>query len=78
MRARNHCVSAYVIKVAYSRWTEALSCISSLITCFCFPAYALAELVDNALSATVKNTGVRTIEIRMVGSADAYYLFSFA
>eukprot|EP00064_Thunnus_orientalis_P020276 superscaffoldBa00005492_g20410 len=27
--------------------------------------YALAELIDNALSATAKNTGVRTIEIRM-------------
>ncbi|XP_041669766.1 structural maintenance of chromosomes flexible hinge domain-containing protein 1 [Cheilinus undulatus] len=30
-----------------------------------FP-YALAELVDNALSATVKNKGPRTIEIRML------------
>ncbi|XP_044195403.1 structural maintenance of chromosomes flexible hinge domain-containing protein 1 isoform X1 [Thunnus albacares] len=28
--------------------------------------YALAELIDNALSATAKNTGVRTIEIRML------------
>ncbi|XP_019127178.2 structural maintenance of chromosomes flexible hinge domain-containing protein 1 isoform X1 [Larimichthys crocea] len=28
--------------------------------------YALAELIDNALSATAKNTGVRTIEIRMM------------
>lgn len=39
-----------------------------------FPAYALAELIDNALSATAKNTGVRTIEIRMVGPAVAYQL----
>ncbi|XP_041817440.1 structural maintenance of chromosomes flexible hinge domain-containing protein 1 [Chelmon rostratus] len=29
-------------------------------------AYALAELIDNALSATAKNTGQRTIEIRML------------
>ncbi|XP_042366251.1 structural maintenance of chromosomes flexible hinge domain-containing protein 1 [Plectropomus leopardus] len=28
--------------------------------------YALAELIDNALSATAKNTGARTIEIQMV------------
>ncbi|TNN65822.1 Structural maintenance of chromosomes flexible hinge domain-containing protein 1 [Liparis tanakae] len=28
--------------------------------------YALAELIDNSLSATAKNTGMRTIEIRMV------------
>ncbi|XP_044033095.1 structural maintenance of chromosomes flexible hinge domain-containing protein 1 isoform X2 [Siniperca chuatsi] len=28
--------------------------------------YALAELIDNALSATAKNTGMRTIEIRML------------
>ncbi|XP_071341029.1 structural maintenance of chromosomes flexible hinge domain-containing protein 1 isoform X2 [Trachinotus anak] len=28
--------------------------------------YALAELIDNALSATAKNTGTRTIEIRML------------
>lgn len=28
--------------------------------------YALADLVDNALSATAKNTGARTIEIRML------------
>ncbi|XP_075936473.1 structural maintenance of chromosomes flexible hinge domain-containing protein 1 isoform X2 [Anarhichas minor] len=28
--------------------------------------YALAELMDNSLSATAKNTGLRTIEIRMV------------
>uniref|UniRef100_A0A7N8XFT7 Structural maintenance of chromosomes flexible hinge domain containing 1 n=1 Tax=Mastacembelus armatus TaxID=205130 RepID=A0A7N8XFT7_9TELE len=28
--------------------------------------YALAELVDNALSATAKNTGMRSIEIRML------------
>ncbi|XP_068566073.1 structural maintenance of chromosomes flexible hinge domain-containing protein 1 isoform X2 [Cebidichthys violaceus] len=28
--------------------------------------YALAELIDNSLSATAKNTGSRTIEIRMV------------
>ncbi|KAM7369792.1 hypothetical protein PAMP_011083 [Pampus punctatissimus] len=28
--------------------------------------YALAELIDNALSATAKNAGVRTIEIRMI------------
>ncbi|KAM7390298.1 hypothetical protein PAMA_008462 [Pampus argenteus] len=28
--------------------------------------YALAELIDNALSATAKNAGVRTIEIRMM------------
>lgn len=33
-----------------------------------FPAYSLAELIDNALSATAKNQGVRKIEIRMVGS----------
>ncbi|CAK6970217.1 structural maintenance of chromosomes flexible hinge domain-containing protein 1 isoform X2 [Scomber scombrus] len=30
-----------------------------------FP-YALAELIDNSLSATAKNPGVRTIEIRML------------
>ncbi|XP_033494631.2 structural maintenance of chromosomes flexible hinge domain-containing protein 1 [Epinephelus lanceolatus] len=29
-------------------------------------SYALAELIDNSLSATAKNTGVRTIEIRMM------------
>uniref|UniRef100_A0A8C3APY0 Structural maintenance of chromosomes flexible hinge domain containing 1 n=1 Tax=Cyclopterus lumpus TaxID=8103 RepID=A0A8C3APY0_CYCLU len=29
-------------------------------------AYALAELIDNSLSATSKNTGMRTIEIQMV------------
>ncbi|KAM6971565.1 structural maintenance of chromosomes flexible hinge domain-containing protein 1 [Tautogolabrus adspersus] len=29
-------------------------------------SYALAELIDNALSATVKNTGARSIEIRML------------
>ncbi|XP_059182783.1 structural maintenance of chromosomes flexible hinge domain-containing protein 1 isoform X2 [Centropristis striata] len=29
-------------------------------------AYALAELIDNSLSATVRNTGVRTIEIQMM------------
>uniref|UniRef100_A0A8C4HPB8 Structural maintenance of chromosomes flexible hinge domain containing 1 n=1 Tax=Dicentrarchus labrax TaxID=13489 RepID=A0A8C4HPB8_DICLA len=29
-------------------------------------SYALAELVDNALSATAKNPGMRTIEIRML------------
>uniref|UniRef100_UPI0037E73A68 structural maintenance of chromosomes flexible hinge domain-containing protein 1 n=1 Tax=Semicossyphus pulcher TaxID=241346 RepID=UPI0037E73A68 len=29
-------------------------------------SYALAELIDNALSANAKNTGVRTIEIRMM------------
>ncbi|KAK2859596.1 hypothetical protein Q5P01_004216 [Channa striata] len=29
-------------------------------------AYALAELIDNSLSATAKNTATRTIEIRMV------------
>lgn len=34
-----------------------------------FPAYALAELVDNCLSATSLNSGMRTIEIRMVGYA---------
>lgn len=28
--------------------------------------YALAELIDNSLSATAKNTGLRTIEIRML------------
>ncbi|XP_072566865.1 structural maintenance of chromosomes flexible hinge domain-containing protein 1 isoform X1 [Paramormyrops kingsleyae] len=28
--------------------------------------YAFAELIDNALSATVKNTGVRNIEIRLL------------
>ncbi|XP_054478573.1 structural maintenance of chromosomes flexible hinge domain-containing protein 1 [Anoplopoma fimbria] len=28
--------------------------------------YAFAELIDNSLSATARNTGVRTIEIRMV------------
>ncbi|XP_070783878.1 structural maintenance of chromosomes flexible hinge domain-containing protein 1 [Enoplosus armatus] len=28
--------------------------------------YALAELIDNCLSATAKNTGMRTIEIRML------------
>ncbi|XP_029313476.1 structural maintenance of chromosomes flexible hinge domain-containing protein 1 [Cottoperca gobio] len=28
--------------------------------------FALAELIDNSLSATAKNTGVRTIEIRMI------------
>ncbi|KAG7523924.1 structural maintenance of chromosomes flexible hinge domain-containing protein 1 [Solea senegalensis] len=28
--------------------------------------YALAELIDNALSATAKNTGMRSIEIRML------------
>ncbi|KAK9527625.1 hypothetical protein VZT92_014171 [Zoarces viviparus] len=28
--------------------------------------YALAELMDNSLSATAKNTGLRTIEIRLV------------
>lgn len=33
-----------------------------------FLAYAIAELIDNALSATVKNTGVRTVEIQMVCS----------
>lgn len=32
-----------------------------------FLACALAELVDNALSATAKNTGLREIEIRVVG-----------
>ena len=30
------------------------------------PAYALAELIDNALSATAHNKGERTIEIRLV------------
>lgn len=41
------------------------------IWCFylTFPACALAELVDNALSATAKNTDVRRIEIRMVSYA---------
>lgn len=34
-----------------------------------FSACALAELVDNALSATAKNTEVKSIEIRLVGSA---------
>ncbi|MEQ2185714.1 hypothetical protein GOODEAATRI_021125, partial [Goodea atripinnis] len=34
---------------------------------------ALAELVDNALSATAKNTGGRTIEIQLVGSLYACY-----
>uniref|UniRef100_G3NJK2 Structural maintenance of chromosomes flexible hinge domain containing 1 n=1 Tax=Gasterosteus aculeatus aculeatus TaxID=481459 RepID=G3NJK2_GASAC len=29
-------------------------------------AYALAELIDNSLSATAKNPGARTVEIRMV------------
>ncbi|XP_037311851.2 structural maintenance of chromosomes flexible hinge domain-containing protein 1 [Pungitius pungitius] len=29
-------------------------------------AYALAELIDNSLSATARNPGVRTVEIRMV------------
>lgn len=35
------------------------------------PAYPLAELIDNSLSATAKNTGTRIIEIRMVGSETA-------
>lgn len=39
-----------------------------------FPVYAIAELIDNALSATAKNTGVRTIEIRMVCSTATYQL----
>lgn len=36
-------------------------------------ACSLAELVDNALSATAKNTGVRTIEIRLVGALFGCY-----
>ena len=31
-----------------------------------FSAYAFAELIDNALTATVENSGKREIEIRLV------------
>lgn len=31
-----------------------------------FPAFALAELIDNSLSATSRNTGIRRIQIKLV------------
>lgn len=30
------------------------------------PAFALAELIDNSLSATSRNTGIRRIQIKLV------------
>lgn len=41
--------------------------------CYIFPAYAIAELIDNALSATVKNKELRAIEIRMVCFTGLYH-----
>ena len=37
-----------------------------------FLAYAFAELIDNALAATVENVGPRNIEIRLVGGVFAF------
>lgn len=63
-RDRKHCVSLR----AHLRW--AYTCIVPVWygACFysCVAAYAFAELIDNALSATANNTGKRIIEIRLV------------
>lgn len=36
---------------------------------YCVVAYAFAELIDNALAATVDNMGPRNIEMRLVSCA---------
>lgn len=46
--------------------TVKLRYLTTVPFCYIFPAYAIAELIDNALSATVKNKELRAIEIRMV------------
>ncbi len=40
--------------------------LMSRVSFCCVAAYAFAELIDNALSATAKNTAIRRIEIRLV------------
>ena len=37
------------------------------------PAYAFAELIDNALAATAQNAGSRNIEIRLVSGQNVLH-----
>ena len=52
----------YVIVVINAVLTDVNVCL-----CFMLTAYAFAELIDNALAATVDNVGPRKIELRLVG-----------
>ncbi len=72
VKDRRRCVSLH----AHLCQAAVLEHAVGLMSCFsfsCVAAYAFAELIDNALSATAKNTGIRRIEIRLVRIQPCFY-----